>query len=235
MAAAKKPVPKKKAPGRKAAPISKKTTAKKIEPSKAPTTGAHHNKKGADGLTQQQRLFVTEYLKDENGTQAGIRAGYSEHTAQQQASRLLCNVLVKTAIEQGQKELIAKVQKATGITLERTLIEIARGAFFDVRKLFRENGEPKNITELDDETASVIAGLDTATESDGKGEDRIVTYIRKYKLADRKGYLDMLMKHLGGYKKDNEQGGEATANALSALLGQMKRSALPVVRAPADE
>lgn len=30
-----------------------------------------------DGLTAQQRLFVAEYLKDNNATQAAIRAGYS--------------------------------------------------------------------------------------------------------------------------------------------------------------
>ncbi|WP_154063873.1 terminase small subunit, partial [Klebsiella pneumoniae] len=34
-----------------------------------------------DGLTDQQRLFVAEYLKDNNATQAAIRAGYSKKTA----------------------------------------------------------------------------------------------------------------------------------------------------------
>ncbi|HAU6382977.1 TPA: terminase small subunit, partial [Klebsiella oxytoca] len=34
-----------------------------------------------DGLTVQQRLFVAEYLKDNNATQAAIRAGYSKKTA----------------------------------------------------------------------------------------------------------------------------------------------------------
>ena len=32
-------------------------------------------------LTMKQRVFITEYLKDFNATQAAIRAGYSEHTA----------------------------------------------------------------------------------------------------------------------------------------------------------
>jgi transposase len=35
-----------------------------------------------DGLTDQ-RLFVAEYLKDNNATQAAIRAGYSKKTAEQ--------------------------------------------------------------------------------------------------------------------------------------------------------
>jgi phage terminase small subunit len=32
-------------------------------------------------LTVKQQLFVAEYLKDLNATQAAIRAGYSEKTA----------------------------------------------------------------------------------------------------------------------------------------------------------
>jgi phage terminase small subunit len=210
----------KKVPAKKAAPVNAK---EKVVPAKK------------SELTQQQRRFVAEYLKDENGTQAAIRAGYSAHTAQPQASRLLCNVMVKTAIEQWQAELIAKVQKDTGITLERTLREIAKGAFHDPRKFFDDAGNLKGITELDDDTAAALAGFDVSEER-GSGEERgqVVGFTKKIKLADRKGYLDMLMKHLGGYKKDNEQGGEAAANAIGALLGSMKRSALPVVANPED-
>lgn len=40
-------------------------------------------------LTDQQRLFVREYMIDLNGTQAAIRAGYAEKTAASRASRLL--------------------------------------------------------------------------------------------------------------------------------------------------
>jgi phage terminase small subunit len=40
-------------------------------------------------FTPKQLRFVEEYLKDLNGTQAAIRAGYSARTAAVQASRLL--------------------------------------------------------------------------------------------------------------------------------------------------
>lgn len=42
-----------------------------------------------DDLTDQQRLFVAEYLKDNNATQAAIRAGYSKKTAEQIGYQLL--------------------------------------------------------------------------------------------------------------------------------------------------
>ena len=52
--------------------------------------------------------FVDEYLRDLNGTQAAIRAGYSSKTAAQQASRLLRNVKVRQAIAARQKQLAEK-------------------------------------------------------------------------------------------------------------------------------
>lgn len=51
-----------------------------------------------DQLEEQQQLFVLEYMKDLNGTNAAIRANYSEKTARQQASRLLSNVNIQNAI-----------------------------------------------------------------------------------------------------------------------------------------
>lgn len=40
-------------------------------------------------LSDQQRMFVHQYMLDLNGTQAAIRAGYSPKTAAARASRLL--------------------------------------------------------------------------------------------------------------------------------------------------
>ncbi|MBB6672615.1 terminase small subunit [Cohnella nanjingensis] len=65
-------------------------------------------------LTAKQQRFVEEYLIDLNATQAAIRAGYSENTAQEQGSRLLSNVMVKEAIENRQE----KIQEKTQVTQE---------------------------------------------------------------------------------------------------------------------
>ena len=50
-------------------------------------------------LTAKQAAFVREYLIDLNATQAAIRAGYSEKTAQPASSRLLSNVIVKAEVD----------------------------------------------------------------------------------------------------------------------------------------
>lgn len=62
------------------------------------------------GLTDKQQAFCNEYLKDFNGTQAAIRAGYSEKTANEQAARLLANVSIKNYIESHQKEAEKQTQ-----------------------------------------------------------------------------------------------------------------------------
>lgn len=171
--------------------------------------------------------FIAEYVIDRNGTRAAIAAGYAPKSAAVQASRLLTTDKVRRAVNSHREEVIAKVQQDTGITIERTLREIGRIAFFAPRRMFDAEGNPNKLHELDDDTAAVIAGLDVLEEWAGSGPERVlIGHVKKWKLADKKGALDMLMKHLGGYEVDNKQ----KFDALADLLGSIGRSALPVVK-----
>ena len=174
-------------------------------------------------LNDKQTRFALEYMVDLNATQAAIRAGYSPRTAVKQGHRLLTNADIGTFIAQARKDSGEKL----GISREKVIKEIARIAFFDIRKLLREDGEPLPLQDLDDDTAAAIAGVETATERErgAKGDEGGVTYIRKYKLADKLGGLEKLAKHLGLYELDNKQ----KADPLVEMLGGMSRSALPVV------
>lgn len=104
-----------------------------------------------------------------------------------------------------------------------------------MRKLFNADGSPKPIHELDDDTASSVAGIEVIEKYVGSGEDRTyVGNVVRYKLADRARWVDMGLKVMGGYKLDNEQANPM--NPLVALLSQMRRSALPVVaEVPRDD
>lgn len=62
-------------------------------------------------LTAKQKRFVDEYLIDFNATQAAIRAGYSENTAQQIGAENLTKPLIK-----------AEISKMTGLLEEKALI-----------------------------------------------------------------------------------------------------------------
>lgn len=69
-------------------------------------------------LTPKQALFVDEYLRDMNATQAAIRAGYSAKTAESAGPRLLGNVRVQQAISAARERLAKKFE----ITRERVML-----------------------------------------------------------------------------------------------------------------
>lgn len=64
---------------------------------------------GEYNLTDKQRLFCHEYLKDLNGTQAAIRAGYSENSAKEIASQNLTKIEVSEYLEKLKNEKFSKV------------------------------------------------------------------------------------------------------------------------------
>ena len=117
-------------------------------------------------LTPKRAAFVEEFACDMNATQAAIRAGYSVKTAKEQATRLLSNVHVAAEIAKGR----AARSERTGITAERILAELARIAFFDVRKLLNDDGSMKPISEIDDDTRAGIAGLELSEIRDEDGK-----------------------------------------------------------------
>ncbi len=70
-------------------------------------------KKGSN-LTPKQEKFCLEYVKDLNGTQAAIRAGYSEKTA----GELSYEYLKKPHINERVQELLKKSEKRSEITMD---------------------------------------------------------------------------------------------------------------------
>lgn len=112
-----------------------------------------------------------------------------------------------------------ELHTAMGLTEERISLEVARLAFFDPRKMFNAKGDPIPISELDDDTAAAIAGLDVLEEYEGSGpERRLVGYVKKYKIADKNSALERGAKILGMFNKDNAQTAAAAANAMTTFM-----------------
>lgn len=178
----KKSVPK---PRQKAAPKSKQSIVE-------------HFQKNEKGLNEKQQRFCNEYLIDFNATQAAIRAGYSQQSAYSQAHDLLKKPEIQTYL-QSKKEKIADTLE---ITQQRTMREIARLAFSDIRKLFAIDGSLKPITELDDDSAAMLSSLEILEEkvSDVDAEEQITAgTVKKVKLWDKTKALEMLAKHFKIY------------------------------------
>jgi hypothetical protein len=78
------------------------------------------------GLTPKQQRFAAEYVVDLNETQAAIRAGYSAHTAQKNAHRLMSNAGVQVVIAEKMKAR----EQDTGVTAAWVLLRLRAEAEF---------------------------------------------------------------------------------------------------------
>ena len=177
-------------------------------------------------LTPKQAAFVAEYLVDLNATQAAIRAGYSAKTAKEQGARLLTNVHIAESIQAAQQ---ARAER-TEITQDRVLQEYAKLAFLDPRRFYDADGNLIDIPNLPADVAAAISGVDIAVEKAGSDEsgNPVFAQVRKIKLADKKGALDSVARHLGMFNDKISQ----TINA--EIKAEVSHSLAPELQSVLD-
>jgi len=78
-------------------------------------------------LTDKQLAFCHEYIKDWNGTQAAVRAGYSEGTARSQAQRLLTNVDIRSEVGRIAADAMGRERDEIKARVITKLVEMAFG------------------------------------------------------------------------------------------------------------
>lgn len=169
-------------------------------------------------LTGKQRLFVSEYLKDLNATQAAIRAGYSEKTAYRTGN----DNLKKPQIQEAIREQMDAREARTLITADRVLKEYAKLAFSEITDYLDvatervvvdwdtdpETGETVPIWEIKQllilkDTKDIPKEKLAAIQSIKHGR-----YGLEFTLHDKKGSLDSIGKHLGMFIDRHEVTGK---------------------------
>lgn len=155
----------------------------------------------ADKLTEKQKRFCDEYLIDLNATQAAIRAGYSDKTANRIANENLSKLDIQEYIQKRMKDR----EKRTEITQDKVLNELAKIGFVDIKQ-YLQYKTAKTVIDHDAETGEpiidykqIIDVLDSS-EVDGSviqevsiGKDGTF----KFKLHDKMSALEKIGKHLG--------------------------------------
>lgn len=167
-------------------------------------------------LTAKEAAFVVEYLIDLNGKQAAIRAGYSEKTAEQQASRLLRNAKVAEAVA----DAMDARAKRTLVTADRVVRELAKIGFADIRKVVKWTGNQPDMDvegcedaeEVEITAANFVRLFDSAEIADDMaGAIAEVSQTKdgmiKVKLHDKQAALVNLGKHLGMFTTRVEHSG----------------------------
>ncbi len=148
-------------------------------------------------LDQRETQFVAEYLIDLDVERAALAAGYSRSMAHSKCFQWVSSGKTKPHVYAAVKREMDKRAARTGVTQDRVLKELARLAFSDTRKFYRPDGTLKPISELDDDTAAALAGVEVVLVP-GNDEPQ---YVKKIKLWDKKGGLELAMRHLGMLKE----------------------------------
>jgi len=158
-------------------------------------------------LTVRQRCFCEEYLVDLNATQAAVRAGYSERTAEVTGHRMLRNVKVRERIDLALLERRARVQIDADWVLKRLVGEVEAdiGALYDAGGDLRPVGDWPLIFRQ-----GLVSGLDVS-----KG---------KVLFSDRLKRLELLGKHIGvnAFRETVDHQG---LDGLMEWLGRVERGA----------
>ncbi|MFC1694129.1 terminase small subunit [Candidatus Latescibacterota bacterium] len=146
-------------------------------------------------FTLKQQRFCEEYLVDLNATQAAIRAGYSEHTAQEQGSQNLSKLIIQEEIQ----KKIKKRSERTEITSDMIVVELAKIGFANMSDYVKWNTSGitlKDSTKLSLEQSVCVSEVsETKTKNGGSV---------KIKLHDKKGALELLGRHLGMFTDKQE-------------------------------
>jgi len=146
-------------------------------------------------LTPKQSQFCLEYLKDLNATQAAIRAGYSEKTAQEQSSRLLSNVMVQQMIAKG----VSSRSERTKIDSDWLLTRLAEEAEADVGDLYDESTGALKPVHMWPSIwrKGLVSGLDVDQQyAYIEGEKVPEGVVTKIRLSDRVKRLELIGRHV---------------------------------------
>jgi phage terminase small subunit len=138
-----------------------------------------------DKLKTRQKVFILEYLKDFNGTQAAIRSGYSKKTSGQIAEENLKKPEIKAALNEKLDEILNDKQQIAVETIRETK-KIANAKLTDYLEYDQDSVTVKPSDEIDS------AALSSIEIDNGKV---------KIKLHDKMKALDLLAKYAELYRE----------------------------------
>lgn len=170
-------------------------------------------------------IFAQHYALNGHQMEAGKLIGVNKPQAWALAH--------KPEVQARVQELIEQRFSKVSITAERTMKELARIAFADIRDLYDENGDLLPVHMLSDDAAATVARIEVeieARESDEPGDSddpkargaRTLVVTKKIRQSDKMAALALLARH---FKIVGEEGDglNALANALADRLKSARR------------
>lgn len=196
-------------------------TSKKSPPKAHPSTKTQRQRPQVDGsdLPVDWQIFVAEYFKDGNGSRAAKAAGKAESSAGKWANTMLQRPAIKLALARLRDEAVGKAKWEVADSLR----ELATIAMFDYSDFFDDlaKGKIRSPEDIPPEVRRCVREVEMGSVAG-------TLFVKKVKFYDRMGAIDMLNKHKGFYKADNEQKTDAVSQLIALL--QTKQGAGLAVR-----
>lgn len=148
-------------------------------------------------LNAKQRIFAEEYCKDFNAARAFRAAGYSASNAGSEAAA--ASRLLKTPnIDIYVSHIKAKATDEAVVVVRDILLELKKIGFSNLQDYLDTGNRVKDISAIDRELASAVAGLtiNETVRTDGDGATIVNSRIN-IKLADKLAALEKLGRYLG--------------------------------------
>ena len=172
---------------------SKKVQKKTSDPEKV------QNETTSQKMTPEQEIFCIEYLKDFNGKQAAIRAGYSEKSAASTASEILTYPNVQRKLRDAMDEVLGDAKE----DVKRIINELKLIAFADIGDLF--DWGKREIHDSEGEFVEEVEDLTFKTKEQLGDKTRLISEIEqvqtrfgnriKIKQADKMRAIELLGKY----------------------------------------
>jgi phage terminase small subunit len=168
--------------------------------------------------------FAQHYAMNGHATAAGLSIGVM-HKSKAWAIRH------RKEVDARIHELVEQRFSKANITAERTMKELARIAFADIRDLYDEQGDLLPVHMLSDDVAATVSRIEVeiaAKEQIGEDEDgnptrkRTMVVTKKIRQSDKMAALALLARHFK-IVGDEGDGMNALANALADRLKSARR------------
>lgn len=176
---------------------------KREKPAEADAIIEAHKQALAGGLSAAELKILQHYADTLDLSEAAKRAGYSNFMASQAKHWL--DPMRKEYRERFAKAFEARQQSiasATGLHVYDLVHELRSVVFTDPLDLYERDGSIRDLHDIPKSARMAIAEIDRSVTTTESG-DRIERV--KIKLRDKDGAIEKLMKHLGGYERDNQQ------------------------------
>jgi len=167
--------------------------------------GINKNISPLDVLTDKQLTFVNQYTTSNDKVLSYRLAFNPPNKTNSQiirlASTLLNNSKIILAIKHIRQNELKLIENETNynVTITKVLNEFSKIAFANVKDLFDEEGNPKNVNELTHDIAAAIKDIRTIKDMT---TNKVYTEIKLHSKVDA---LINIAKHLGFYEVDNLQ------------------------------